>query len=405
VAEKKSRFLRIVLPVLVLVLAVGAAVLLVLSRPKPERQAPAAKGVLVEVEQVKLRPHRLKVRAQGTVEPVRTVEVQPRVSGRIVGLHAHLTPGGLIGEDQSILQLEKRDYELAVRNGRTALARAESELALEEGRQRTAELEWRMFGDKNSDTGQKDLALRGPQLKAAKGEVEAARVRLDQAELDLERTELRAPFSAIVLEENAALGRLLNPQTVVATLVATDRFRIRAAVPVAKLPPIAIPGINAEKGSAAVVRHDMGEGQVEKEGRVVRLLPDIEPAGRMARLLIEVEDPLNLAADDSGEAARGMPLLLGAYVDVEIEVPGQPELIEVPRQAVHDGDLVYIYTVDKTLVIRRVHIVWRRPDTVLVDRGLEDGERIVISPLAAPVEGMRLRLGGDGDDAGNGEPR
>lgn len=404
-AEKKFRFLRIVLPVLVLVLAVGAAVLLILTRPKPERQAPAAKGVLVEVEQVKLRPHRLKVRAQGTVEPVRTVAVQPRVSGRIVGLHAHLTPGGLIEEDQSLLQLEKRDYELAVRSSRTELARAESELALEEGRRQTAELEWRMFGDKNSDAGRKNLALRGPQLKAAKAAVDAARVRLDQAELDLERTEPRAPFSAVVLEENAALGRLLNPQTEVATLAASDRFRIRAAVPVAKLPEIAIPGITGEIGSTAVVRHDMGERLVEKEGRVVRLLADIEPAGRMARLLIEVEDPLNLAADNSGEAARGMPLLLGAYVDVEIEVPGRPELIEVPRQAVHDGDRVYVYTAEKTLAIRQVNIVWRRPDTVLVDRGLEDGERIVISRLAAPVEGMRLRLGGDEDEAGNGEPR
>lgn len=403
-AEHSSRIMRIFLPLLVLALAGLAALLLVVTRPQPVQQERADIGVLVEVQQIQRRPHQLKVYAQGTVEPFRTVTVQPRISGRIIWLHDELIAGGLLRENEPFLRLDRRDYRLARQSSRTALARAESDLALEEGRQQTAALEWRMFADKTGDGGRENLALRLPQLKAAKAAVAAARVELDRAELDLERAELRTPFGAVVVEEKAALGSLLTPQSEFALLAATDRFRIRVAVPVGKLPEIAIPGLNAEKGSAVVVRHDMGEEVVEKEGRVIRLLPDIETNGRMARLLVEVLDPLNLTAQDSGRPSRGLPLLLGAYVDLEIVVPGERELFEIPRSALHNGNQVYLYSAEQSLAIREVDIAWRRPDSVLIDEGLEDGETIVVSRLAAPVAGMKLRLAAQ-DDTTSGERR
>lgn len=391
-AEKRSFVIRALLPLLVILAAGVVAVLLVQTRPEPEQRPAPAKGVPVRLAEVNRRPHQLTVLAQGTVEADRTVVVQPQVGGRIVWFNAKLIPGGLVAENEPLLRLEKRDYELAVRRSRTALARAESDLALEEGRRQVASFEWQEFGEGEggADNAEAALALRRPQLKAARASVRSARVELDGAELDLDRTEIRAPFAAVVLTEEAALGRLLTTQTQVATLAAVDRFRIEVSVPSRFLPDIALPGVNADKGSRAVIRHDLGDTRVEKEGRVVRLLPRLETAGRMARLLVEVDDPLELA-ETNNAGRQDLPLLIGAYVDVEIEVPGSRELIEIPREAVRNGDQVYVFTPEERLAVRKIRIVWRRPGSVLVDGGLEDGELVVTNRLASPVEGMRLR--------------
>ena len=396
--EKSSFILRILLPILILVLAAGTAVWLVFTSPEPKQQAPGAKGVLVKVQRVERWPHKLFVNAQGTVEAFRTATLQPQVEGRIVWLNDKLTAGGLIDDKTVLLRLEQRDYELALRNARTALAQAESELALEKGRVRTAEREWEMFGDRSVDAAPNDLALRRPQLEAAKAAVKAAEIRVDEARLALERTEVKAPFAAVVLEENVAMGSLLSPQSTVATLAATEHFRIRVAVPVSKLSAMSIPGFNAEKGSMAYVRHDLGFSRIEKKGRVSRLRAEIDPAGRMAHLFVEVEDPMNRSGAGTADGKEQLPLLIGAYVEVEIAIPAEHSLIKVPREAMHNGDEVYVFTGDGRLAIRRVDIAWNRRHSVLVDKGLEEGERIIVSRLISPVEGMQLRLHEKSDD-------
>lgn len=209
----------------------------------------------------------------------------------------------------------------------------------------------------------------------------------------------------------------MTPSQPIATLVATDHVWVRVAVPVDQLDHVAIPGINAEQGAGADIHQDLGPRTLTRRGQVVQLLGNLEERGRLAQLLIQVNDPLNLPDDtametvDDGEAPdqevsstiegtqvrvspRGVPLFLGAYVEVTIEGQRRAPLIAIPRKAVHDSDRVYVFD-DGSLDVRELDIVWRRDDTVLVKGGVRDGEHVIVSTLASPHAGMPLRREAD----------
>jgi multidrug efflux pump subunit AcrA (membrane-fusion protein) len=272
------------------------------------------------------------------------------------------------------------------------LKRAESALKLELGRQKIAETELSILqqGAKDEDGELDDaLVLREPQLDAAHGDLAAARARLDGARLDLSRTSFAPRFDAVIVESNAEIGQLATPQTRLARLVGTETFWVRVPLEKDKLPHVSIAGIEDDEGSRVTVTQEVGEQIVKREGKVVRLLSNLEPGSRMARILVEIADPYGLKQESDAQT-RPYPILLDAYVEVLIHGKSERDLVEVPRKALHQGDTVHVYS-DGALEIRKVDVAWRLPDSVLVAKGLDDSERVIISPLAAPVPKMKLR--------------
>jgi hypothetical protein len=174
------------------------------------------------------------------------------------------------------------------------------------------------------------------------------------------------------------------------SLVASDAFWVQVSIPVDRLQYIVVPGFNAQEGEGSEVSvwQELGETRVERSGRVLRLYGDLDPVGRMARVSVEIEDPLGL---EIPEEERGLPLLLGAYVHVDIVGRSMVEVIEIPREALHAGRYVYVFGKESRLEVREVDIAWRREKTLLVRGGLSGGDEIITSRLGSAVAGMRLR--------------
>lgn len=194
----------------------------------------------------------------------------------------------------------------------------------------------------------------------------------------------------MVLNENVDVGQLVGPATQTATLVGTDAFWVRVSVPLASLANLQLPD-GETPGPVVRVSQQVGGRRVERAGRVLRLLPDLDSVGAMARLLVAIEDPLALT-----EANRGsLPILLGSYVDVEIDAAPLESAVEVPRVAFREGNRVFVMTGEDTLSVRAVEVAWSRDESVLVTTGLEHGERIVTSRVPTPVDGMPLRTADD----------
>ena len=402
-SQRTRTILKYVLPLLVLAGSIFATFQLIASRKEPERDESDERVVTVETEQVARKPHRLDVRASGTVVPAREITVQPEVGGEVERVHPELISGGLVEKGELLFQIERDDYRLTVEQRESALEQAQAQLELEKGQQDVAKREWRVFKKEAPSSAEgldPSLALREPQLDNIRARVESAKAQLERARLNLERTRVRAPFDALVRSESVDVGQVVGTQSRTATLVGTDRFHVRLSLPSTKVPYLAIPGVNAETGSTVDIRYDLGDGQtITREGRIERLLGDLDPEGRMARLLVTVEDPLQLETrGDRSDDVRGLPLLLDAYVDVHLEGSQTDELIKIPRRALRDDNRVYVFD-DGALDIRSAEIAWRRPQHVLVRSGLEDGERIVTSPLATPVEEMTLERADTTDES------
>jgi RND family efflux transporter MFP subunit len=322
--------------------------------------------------------------------------LQPQVTGQVVELDPRLGRGGRFREGEVILTIDPRDYELAVRQARAAVERAEFDLRVERGRQTIAQHEWEMLEETTSlSRADRDLALRKPHLKNAQAALDAAKSSLEQAELSLERTVIRAPFNCLILRDMVDIGQLVNPQAQIAEIVGTDTAEVEVAVPVDRLHLIAVAGDDGSRGSKAHVIYAAGPGgNVEKEGHVLSICGDVDPAGRMACLLVEVADPFCLE-----ESNPGTPLLQGTYVRVEIEGPLMRDVFVVPREAVREGGQVWVMDEDERLEVRDVSIAWRREDDVVIDEGLAAGDRVVTSLLPTPIPGMALRSPAAGDTA------
>lgn len=388
-----SRFFRLALLVVIIVGSVAISYYWLANPPVSQRRPPQPQSILVEVNPVQRADERIVVRAMGTVAPSRSTQIPSRVSGQIEEIAPEFVPGGRFLQGERLLRVDPETYELTVRELTGNLTRMESEVMLEMGQQAVAEREYVLLGD---IAGEEDetLLLRQPQLASKQAAVEIAKATLEKAKVDLGRTEIFAPFNGLMLSRNVDLGSYVAPGASIATLVDTDAFWVEVLVPVDELHWIEVPGYGVEEGAAARIYHDSFWGpDTYREGRVTRLLADLEPRGRMARLLIEVEDPLDL----NNTGAERQPLLIDAFVRVEIDAREMPGIVVVPRTAVHDGSTVWIMLPDKTLDVRKARVVWGDKDRVFIAEGLQDGELLVTSDLPAPIQGMALRT----SDAGN----
>ncbi|NJK88226.1 MAG: HlyD family efflux transporter periplasmic adaptor subunit [Myxococcales bacterium] len=230
-----NRIVRSVLPLLVIVFGVLVAAILVATRPRPQREEvpPTPTRVRVEVATVEDRPVLLP--GMGTVVSAREIDLRPEITGRVVEHAPAMMPGGLVRRGDLLVQIDDRDYRVALDQASSRLERARFDLIIELGRQKIAEREFDLVkgGDLSMSDAEAELALRRPHLRNVQAALRAAESDLELAKLNLARTRVKAPFDAIIQEENVAVGQLVNPQASLAKLVATDVFRVQVAVPVA----------------------------------------------------------------------------------------------------------------------------------------------------------------------------
>lgn len=387
-SARPSRWLRVFLPILVL--GIGALVAFSLLRTGPEaKPKPKTRNaVLVEVVPVTFSSQPTVVAAMGTVKPSRTVEVKSQVGGEIVVMHPAFIPGSHLNEGELLVKIDPADSLLAVQQLSGDVARAEAEIALEQGKRLVALREYQLLGEPVS-AEEKALMLREPQLASLQAARESAAARLEQARLNLARTAVAVPFAALVQERKVSLGTQVSTSTALATLVGSSDYWVEVSVPVGQLRWLQIPQKPAEIGSIARVYDEAAWGAgVFRTGTILRMAPGLEQQGRMARLLVRIDDPLALLPQNSDKPR----LMLDAYVRVEIDGAVLPSVATLFREQLHDGDTVWLMSSNDQLEVRKVEIAFRSRDVVQVTGGLAEGERLVVSSLPAPVPGMLLRL-------------
>lgn len=378
---------KVTVPLLIVAVGVGFLKYQMDSRPQAERRKPERQARLVTVQAFKKEQSIAILPAMGTVTASREITLNPEITGIITSINPSVIPGGLVRAGQVLYQVDSRDYETIVKQRQSELAKAQLELKLEAGNQTVARQEYDLLGDliQADDT---ELVLRKPQLESARQALEAAQATLTKAKLDVERCSIRAPFNATVKARYADLGARVSPTTALAELTGTDEYWIEVMVPVNQLSWIEIPKSENQKGSSVRVYNSSAWGEkMYREGRVVRLLGQLEKEGLLARLLVAVQDPLHLERTDAME-----PLLIGSYVKVEIVGRPIADAVALPRGFVRNGNTVWVMNEHDELEVRPVKFAFSNRDTVYVTEGLEDNSRVITTMLSAAVEGMPLRV-------------
>lgn len=383
--------LTAVLCTAILIVTVGVVYVIRSTEPTAQKgDAVRRSAALVDVVEVARGDHRPEIVVLGTVEASRDVELSPRVAGEIVSMAPSFEPGGLVDRGTVLVTIDPADYRNALAVRRSELREARADLAIEEGRRTVAEREFALL-EETIDEDNRALVLREPQIESAKARVDAALAAVEQAELDLRRTEVRAPFDAQVLTREVDLGSQVGPGDRLARLVGVDEAWVVATVPMRTLPRVRFESDDGVGSAVRVRDRTAWEPGVFREGRLTRLIGTVDDRTRLARVLVTVDDPMARAAD-------APPFLLGTVVEVRIEGRVLEDVVRLDRELVREGDTVWVF-VDGKLEIRPVEVAFRDAVHAYVADGLDGGERIVTTNLATVTDGIELRLDQDGEAA------
>jgi RND family efflux transporter MFP subunit len=374
-----------------ILLAAAVAITVIYSTEPAAERSSARKqtAMLVEVAAVEYGSFRPTITAMGAVRPEREIMLSPRVGGEIVALSASFTPGGFVEQGEVLLQIDPADYETALLQRRSELRQASADLDLELGRQELARQDYEdLKGTISSEY--ETLVLREPQLNTARARVEAAQAAVRRAELDLERTRIRAPFAAHILSREANVGSQVSPGESLGRLVGIESYWVEAAVPVAQLRWIEFPTESGSPGAVARVRNRAAwPKNVFREARVHQLIGALEQQTRLARVLVTVADPL---AHEPGSAGQP-PLMVGSYVEVRIEGKPIENVIRMNRDFLRQNDTVWVNE-GGVLRIRQAEVVFSDERFVYIGSGLEKSDLVVTTNLSSVFDGAELRLEG-----------
>lgn len=376
--------MRLLVPLLIVLGGLGLAWLLLATGPRIEPRAPDSLVPLVRT--VTANPTRVQFTATtfGTVVPSVEGELIPEVSGRVLELAPGLVAGGFFEKDETLLRIDSLDYELAVEQARAGVTRARSELGnARKGHTRQQDLAALELASES----QQDDALN--RLQVAVAALREQQARLAQAERDLVRTRVRAPFDGRVRSKRVAVGQFVNRGTPVATIYATDHAEVRLPVHDHELEFLDLP-LTATDQLADLPRVEVTLSTVfagrrhNWRGRVVRTEGELDTRTRMVNVIAEVPEPYRPVGDRP-------PLKVGLFVEAEIHGRQMDELVVLPRVALRERDRVYVVDADGRLRFRQVRVLRVDEDRVYVQSGLAAGERVCISPLGNVLDGMQVR--------------
>jgi RND family efflux transporter MFP subunit len=381
---------RVVIPVGILVGCILYAGYLIRTPTELEESSPEIIPVAVRVAEVQRESVLLTVESQGKVQAAQTASLSAPVAGPITWISPAMEAGGFVEEGQTLLRLDTSDFETARLRSRAALQQAQAE-----SQHADSELE-------RIEELAKDRLASESQLQDARRAAEVNRARLAdaeasfrQAELDLERSEIKAPFAAIVETREVELGQYVNRAQSIAVLYGADEVEVRVPLAMPQLGFLDIPlGTRGEligdEAPDVTLTGFYGGEEYHWQGKLVRTEATIDPNSNTVQTIIRVRQPTSIDML-SPVGAHNIPLPIGLFVQANIVGKRVNDIIALPRSVIRNNNQVLVVDRENKMYFRDVEIYRLEEEHVLISAGLLPGEVICISPIQAVVDGMSVQ--------------
>jgi membrane fusion protein (multidrug efflux system) len=355
-----------------------AAILLLLSGCAEE--APPARVIEVVVDEVMLEPYRPKTQYVGRLLAQDDVAIQARVTGYLVS--RDFREGDLVQAGDVLYQIDDSEYAAAV-------ARARAELAGAVANQANAQRNFKRGKEllpkgAISEAGMDDLLAKKLDADAR---IESAAAQVTSAQVNLGFTTIIAPISGRIGRSSASPGDLVGPNSGnLTTLVSIDPiealFQISEAAYVSAIGRGLNNNLDAKFLRRIEVSLELANGALYPEvGKIDYFANRIDQATGTLETRALIPNPHSV-------------LVPGQYVRVILQDTELLEGLFLPQSAVQaDQQGSFVLTVDSgsTVVRRNVELGDRRDDLVLVKRGVDEGDRVIVRGLQQVRPGMPVQ--------------
>ena len=384
--------LRIIAVIVVGTVAVTA--LLLSLAPEPESREPPPEIPFAQTARVSSGSGAIPVFGSGSVRPKAEIDVAPQVGGKVVWVSPSFQSGGRVRAGQTLFRIEEADYAYRVQEAEANLAASRVAFLQEQEQAAIAREQYELYADRRgggaASSQASPLTLREPQLEAADAARSRDEARLEEANLALSRTRITAPFDGYVREESVDVGQVLSPGQPVGRLFASDAVEV--VVPLSDADAALIPGLwaleagDGSRGAEARVTAQYGEGSYTWDAYVDRAEASLDAQTRTIDVILRVPDPF------SGSGDGQPPLLVGKFVEAEMEGLAPESYFRIPRAALQPGNEVWAVNDDGAVSIVSVRVLQRANDEAFVTGSFVSGQLVVTGGIQFATEGMRVQV-------------
>ena len=383
--KKKNILVQLIIAILIIVL--GFIVMKVLAgHKKPiKKTRPPETVTLVKTMNISTGPQQILISGEGIVKPLKEIQIVPQVSGKVMFVSPDLVNGGEFNKGDILIRIDPSDYKLSVTLARARVKTAESNLMLSKESAAAAKDEWNLHNSGNSEKSDEpsDLVLKKPQLLAAEAALEAEKANHEKAKLSLERTVIKAPFNGRVSMETIDTGQFLLTGQPVASIYSIETAEIIIPIEVEKLEWFHVPGFTdgTTPGASAVIQTSIAGKNMKWNGTIVRSEGKLDVRTRMINIVVRVNNPYK----------NKPPLAPGLFVKAEIYGKTIQNAAIIPNSYLHENNNVWVLE-NNSLMFRKINIAYTMGNNLVVNSGLKDGEKLIITPLQDATNGMTVGI-------------
>jgi len=371
-SNMKSIF-RVLLPIIILVLGVFIAIVIVGSKQEPEKKEERVTTPLIETLTATLVTSPMTIASNGIFKPKHQTNLIAEVNGRVISLSEAFAAGGIVKKGSVLARIDDSDYQAALIDAQANLQRAQATLQEEIARGKVAKKEWQG----TTSALPPELGLRKPQLAREQASLRSAEAALARAQRNLERTNIVAPYDALVNKRTVDLGQFVGTGNSLGMISSYNIGEIRLPMSNADYNLL---GDDILGASVTLTRLENAKTK-QWDATIVRDEGVIDEASRMVYLVAQVNNPYQ----------QQHKLKFGTFINATIASKQQTQLVVLPSYLYKEGKIATIDS-DNILHITDVTLFRRDKNNVYISSGLSAGQQVALTKVEHLYEGMKVRL-------------
>ncbi|HSR54919.1 MAG TPA: HlyD family efflux transporter periplasmic adaptor subunit, partial [Alphaproteobacteria bacterium] len=363
---KGGNFMRVILPILILGLAVGGFFYLRATKPETTVQPPEERIWTVATVPAVPEDVEPEIKVFGQIYAGRQVELRPLVEGRVIDTGPNFVEGGVVAKDDPLITIDPFDFENLVQERKAQLDEARARLVEIEAERAAAQrlvkrdeeqvalrrrdVERRERLSKRGVTSEKavddaklalsearqrlierqrNIAQSGSRIAQQKAVIDRLEVQVRQAERDLEQTQLLAPFDGFLADVSTEVGKRVSRSDRVARLIDANRLEVRFSLSDENFGRLLAAGHWRGRKIRAV--WSAGDVLHEFSATIDRIQGEVDAAKGGVDLFARIDS-----------AGPSTPLRPGAFVEVWFKEKRYEKLVRIPESALHANSKIFL---------------------------------------------------------------